>query len=163
MKREVEQPFVANESYEDSRVDFDLPLIFDDYSEEKSVEEKKAYLVEEQGEHQEGVEEEADGGSRANDVPLSKANLPASMCELSELHKPLEEPEHFHLFLTSSKPLSKATYLDLTPFKEWLFNDPRQPECPLSNYSITISQTHQIWTKKALFPWLVIFQPDLMA
>jgi len=72
MKREVEQPFVANESHEDSKVNFDIPPICDNYSEEESEEEKKAYLVEE---HQEGVEEEADGGSRANNVPLSKTKL----------------------------------------------------------------------------------------
>ena len=156
MKREVEQPFIANESHEDSKVDFDLPPIIDDYSEEESEEEKKAYLGEEQEEHQEGVEEEADGGSRANDVPLSKANLPTRVCDFSELHKPLEQPEHFHLILISSKPLSKATHLDLTSFKDWLFNDPRQPECLFLNFSITISQTHQILTRKALSPWLVI-------
>ena len=69
-------------------------------------------MVEEQEEHQEGVEEEADGGSRANDVHLSEANLSVPMCDFSEFHKLLEEPKHFHLFLTSSKPLSKATHLD---------------------------------------------------
>ena len=47
MEREVEQPFVANKSHEDSDIDINLPPIFDDYSEEESEEEKKAYLVEE--------------------------------------------------------------------------------------------------------------------
>jgi len=74
-------------------------------------------LIEEQEQHQESVEEEADGGSHANDVPLSKANLRAPMCEFSLLHKPLEDLEHFDLFLTSRKPLSKAHTLSLHPSK----------------------------------------------
>ena len=86
------QPFIVNESHEDSKVRFDLPPNFDDYSEEESKEEKKMYLVEEQEEHQEGVEEEANGESCANDVPLSKANLPNPVYDFSELYKPLEDP-----------------------------------------------------------------------
>ena len=80
-------------------------------------------------------------GNCAHDIPVIQVDLPTSAYDYSKPHK-RKERQHSQFFLTSSKPLFKATYLELTPFKEWPFNGPKQPEHPFPNESMMIFQTH---------------------
>ena len=82
-------------------------------------------------------------GQYAHDVPISQVDLPSSTYDYSKLHEP-KQREHSDFFLTSSKPLFKATHLELTPFKEWPFDGPKQPKYLFPNDSMTIFQTHYI-------------------
>ena len=56
-------------------------------------------------------------GNCANDVPLSRVNLPTSAYEFSELHEPQKGPEHSDFFRTFSEPLLRPHTMSINPLK----------------------------------------------
>ena len=135
---------------EDMEVNLNLPPKFDEYEDEEGAcEVLKGEAIEQEKEKEvayslQEVEVKTDAGQ---------------MLSLSTSHPP-KNHVHISLFLTFGEPLPKVSNFEIRAFKEGV-QDKSEGSPP---NQILISKGNE-WkgaykTKKDLFKWLVLFQPD---
>ena len=135
---------------EDMEVNLDLPPKFDEYEDDEGA----CEVLKEEGTEQEKEKEVADS---LEEVEVKTDE--GEMLSLSTSH-PQKNHEHLSIFPSSGEPLPKVSIFEIRAFKEWV-QDKSEGSSP---NQIQISMGNE-WkraykTKRDLFKWLVLFQPD---
>ena len=135
---------------EDMEVNLDLPPNFDEYEDDEGA----CEVLKEEAIEQEKEKEVADC--------LEEVEVKTDESEMLSLSTsyPQKNHEHLSLFLTSGELLPKVSKFEIGDCKEWV--QPKSEGSPSNHIQIGVGNEWKgaFKTKKDLFKWLVLFQPN---
>ena len=135
---------------EDMEVNLDQPQKFDEYEDDEGA----CEVLKEEAIEQEKEKEVADC--------LEEVEVKTDESEMLSLSTsyPQKNHEHLSLFLTSGELLPKVSKFEIGDCKEWV--QPKSEGSPSNHIQIDVGNEWKgaFKTKKDLFKWLVLFQPN---